>query len=470
MRNAPVPPAARGRRALSSGVVPSPSSPRRRAVARAVVARSLPLAAVVACARRPAPAPRPTPAPLRAAVGTAPGPAAVTAAGSLRLDLNWGVDTAAIARAYVGGNRPSPVGAVVAAWRAYLDDRPDSLHASAYWSAAEQRRLAPGAEYDFTRAFVFQGRNWARGVRLTVLDVHPAAPDSAAWELRTLFARVGADSAVRVLAIVRTRVVREDGRWVLASPLAAATAGWARERVGRIAYVHAPGRPFDRARATRAARFVDSLAVAFAVAPPDSIQYLVAGSPEEAQRVVGLEWALPTPGIAHAASAFLYSGDPTLGEFYAHELAHVVLAPAIGAGVPGMAQEGLATWVGGSLGRDFPTLMREYGAFLRGRPEVTLSGIVRGAYDYDAGWRPAAALLFALVHEHGGMPAVLALLAELARPAAVLFLNPDERFAEASARALGVPRPTLDDVVRARALRYAVPTAAAPRGAPVGGW
>jgi hypothetical protein len=374
----------------------------------------------------------------------------------VRLDVNWGVDTAAVARDYTGGNRANPVPGVLAAWRAYLGDRPDSLHPSPHWSAAEQRALAPGAEYDLTRPFLFQGRDWARGLRLTVLDVLPAEPDSSAWQLRTLFAAVGGDSAVRALGVVRTRVVREGGGWVLAGSLAAATRGWRRERVGRLAYLSAPAVAFDRARAARAARFVDSLAAAFGVAPPDSIGYLVAGSPDEAQRALGMEWTLATPGRAYAANRFVYSGNPALGEFYAHELAHVVLDPLAGGVVPAMAQEGVATWVGGSLGRDFPSLMREYGAFLRARPEVTLSGIVRGDYEYDAGWRPAGALLFQMVHERGGMPAVRALLAEMARrPQPVLYLNPSERFADAAARALGVARPALDVLARARALRYA---------------
>ena len=229
-----------------------------------------------------------------------------------------------------------------------------------------------------------------------------------------------------------------------------------REHVGRIAYTVAPGHAFDRTRATRAARFVDSLAAAFGVAPPDSVAYLVAGSPDEAQRALGMEWTLAVPGRAYVANRFLYSGDPSLGEFYAHELAHVVLAPAATGAVPGMAHEGLATWVGGSLGRDFPSLMREYGAFLRGRPAVTLTGVVRDEYEFDAGWRPAGALLFQLVYERGGMPAVRALLADLGRrPQPVLYLNSNEAFAAAVARALGVERAALDGVLRERALRYA---------------
>jgi hypothetical protein len=41
------------------------------------------------------------------------------------------------------------------------------------------------------------------------------------------------------------------------------------------------------------------------------------------------------------------------------------------------------------------------------------------------------------------------------RPQPVLYLNPSERFAGAVARALGVARPALDVLARARALRYA---------------
>jgi hypothetical protein len=289
-----------------------------------------------------------------------------------------------------------------------------------------------------------------------VLDVLPATADSSAWTIRTLLARADSARDVTVLGLVRSRVVREGGRWVLASPLAEATRGWRRVRIGRLAYVVSPGHAFDGARAARAARFVDSLAAAFGVAPPDSVTYLVAESADAAQRALGLEWAGETPGRAYVSNRFLYSGNPRLGEFYAHELAHVVLDAVAGAAVPGMAQEGVATWVGGSQGREFPALMREWGAFLRARPQITLTGIVRGAYDYDAGWRPVAALLFQLVYERGGMPAVRALLRDLAgRPRATAFDAQNEAFAAAAARALRVNRAALDSVVRGRALRYA---------------
>jgi hypothetical protein len=421
--------------------------------------------AVAACAGARTPPRAGAPAPAPGANVPVAADAAPAARAGVRLDVNWGIDTAAVEQNYTGGNRPNPVREVLAAWRAYLDDRPDSLHASPHWSAAEQRALPPGAEYDLTRGFVFQHRDWARRTRVTVLDVLPAAPDSSAWQLRTLFATVGADSAVRTTGIVRTRVAREGGRWVLASPFAAAAREWRRERVGRVAYVVAPGGGFDRARAERAGRFVDSLARAFAVPAPDSITYLVAGSPDEAQRALGMEWALETPGRAYVPNRFVYSGDPRLGEFYAHELAHLVLDPVVARGTPGMAQEGLATWAGGSVGRDFPALAAEYGRFLRGRPDVTLSGVVRGDYAFDAGWRPAAALVLQLVYERGGMRGVRALLAELGGRGPVLYFNPDERFAATAARAVGVERAALDGLVRARALAYADSAGAAPRRA-----
>ena len=446
--------------------MPKPcSTPDRR---RRLPPGGLALAVVAACAGARA-APRGTaPAPAAPAKPPVAAAAVPAARAGVRLDVNWGIDTAAVEQNYTGGNRRNPVREVLAAWRAYLDDRPDSLHATPHWSAAEQRALPPGAEYDLTRGFVFQHRDWARRTRVTVLDVLPAAPDSSAWQLRTLFATVGADSAVRTIGIVRTRVAREGGGWVLASPFAAVARGWRRERVGRLAYVVAPGRGFDRARAESADGFVDSLARAFGVAPPDSITYLVAGSPDEAQRALGMEWALETPGRAYVPNRFVYSGDPRLGEFYAHELAHLVLDPGLGRGTPGMAQEGLATWAGGSVGRDFPALAAEYGRFLRGRPDVTLSGVVRGDYAFDAGWRPAGALVFQLVYERGGMGGVRALLADLGGRGPVLYFNPDERFAAAAARALGVERAALDGLVRARAVAYADSAAAAGRGgAPV---
>jgi hypothetical protein len=93
-----------------------------------------------------------------------------------------------------------------------LQDRP--THSTpAHTGAPPSSAGLPPAEYDFTRGFVFSTPN---GERLAPHRARRPAGDrdSSAWTIRTLLARADSARDVTVLGLVRSRVVREGGRWV----------------------------------------------------------------------------------------------------------------------------------------------------------------------------------------------------------------------------------------------------------------
>jgi hypothetical protein len=87
-----------------------------------------------------------------------------------------------------------------------------------------------------------------------------------------------------------------------------------------------------------------------------------------------------------ATNRMVLTGDGAGGEAYRHELVHIVLQPLHTERTHALIGEGIATWLGGSLGSDFPALMREHAAFLRAHPETTLD---RRQLDTD--WTDVAA-------------------------------------------------------------------------------
>jgi hypothetical protein len=94
-----------------------------------------------------------------------------------------------------------------------------------------------------------------------------------------------------------------------------------------------------------------------------------------------------------------------------HELAHTVLDSLTKAWhTPFALDEGLAVWLGGSRGRDFPTLMRDLAADLRARPSLTLDTLLGSPSPSDTLAYPAAAALLQIAYERGKMPQVVALL------------------------------------------------------------
>lgn len=315
-----------------------------------------------------------------------------------RVAPGFGVDTTSAAWSDLPWHGAVPE--IYRAWREYLLNEPGSLSPNPRWSASEQQRWPA---YDLTSGIAYHGAS------ATVVDIRPVredAPDE--FVVKTLFSRVlGEDRAVKPVALTRVYALRENGEWVFGNALTRLTSDWERVQVGPIEYVVEPGRELDRTRAERAVAFADSLSLTFDVPKLQDLTYYVASSPESLHRIMGVDWTFGGLGYGYAAGANhqIFSGDPTFGEENRHELSHVLLGSLLSEGpTHALISEGIATWLGGSMGRTFSELLAEYADYLRVYPEITIDSVL--AANNDEGLRPTGAVLLQLVHDHGGVPAV----------------------------------------------------------------
>jgi hypothetical protein len=202
---------------------------------------------------------------------------------------------------------------------------------------------------------------------------------------------------------------REAGRWVLANALPRLTRHWHRDTVGTITYVVDPALQFDRRRAERGMTFADSVSLAFGVPRLAPITYYVASSLDRVYEIIGLssEQKLgPGGGLAQPVNRLLFSGIPSVGEDYRHELAHLVLAPlASGGRTWAFISEGVPTWLGGTSGMTFGEATRHLHRFLVARPTLTLDSLVAGSSPTIERYA-AGAVLVDLVFRAGGIRAV----------------------------------------------------------------
>jgi hypothetical protein len=272
--------------------------------------------------------------------------------------------------------------------------------------------------------------------------------------IRTIVGAIGdSGRAFYPLALYRVYAVRDHGRWVLANPLPRETRKWRHEKIGRITFVFPPSHAFDRHRAEGAAHFVDSLARAWALTPPRTIEYYFTDDPKETLRSEGLEF-YPAPdtvwGTASTANNQVFVGSSQDGESYRHELAHLVFTPFVSAHHPSrLVNEGLATWTGGSAGLRFRQLMPALSRYLAAHPTLTLEQIwadaPRREGSLDVGY-DGFAVLCELVYAQGGLAGITA-LADAGRDSAAV-LN-------TAARIIGVPRARLDEAWRDRTAELA---------------
>jgi len=266
--------------------------------------------------------------------------------------------------------------------------------------------------------------------------------------IRTLVGSVDSTSAFRPLALYRTYAIHEGGRWMLANALQLQTRTWRHERIARVTFVFPSGVSFNRARAAGAAAFVDSLAHAWSLTPPDSIGYYFTDNPKDTQRALGLDY-IPAPdtawGLSDTQHDIVFIGSSRSGEDYRHELAHLVLVPFVRAHPPArLVNEGLATWTGGSAGLRFRELIPALRRYLEAHPDLTLEQIMadspRREGSLDVGY-DGFAVLCELVYAKSGLAGITALADAGRDPTAVL---------AAAAHAVGVPVEELDQAWRAR--------------------
>jgi hypothetical protein len=336
--------------------------------------------------------------PLRSAIG-AQVPDAALPTGSVRVGIRVDTSTA-------------PRREIFALWRRYLADGPDRFKPNPAWSRTETQRWPL---FDLTAPWVYFSAPGYPRPEPTVLSIEPAEPGrDDVYVIRTLFTTTDSlTHGVLPVALNRVYAVREDGRWVLANALPRLTAGWSRARRGVITFVYPPTHRFDAARAERSAQFVDSLSRVFGVRRPPNIEFYVLDRPEELSRILGLDLALPETnnGRAYPTNNLIFSGLPVYGEWYPHELTHLVLWPLVRERRASMTMdEGLAHWLGGSKGKPFSTLMRELEDDLEARPDLVLDSLVGPGGRRDSVANRAAAALLKLAHDRGGIDAVKAVL------------------------------------------------------------
>jgi hypothetical protein len=328
--------------------------------------------------------------------------APATGQGVPRVDTGWGLDLEAASWADHSWHAAVPE--IYAAWRQYLLRDPHLQAPTEFWSAAEQEKWPA---YDLTASLAYQG------MPATVVEITPADNTASAFVVRTLFASVaGAERTVRPLALTRVWAVREGGQWVFANALPRLTASWRREVVGPITYLIHPDVAFSSARAASAVAFADSLAARLNLPTLEAVTYIVAPSPTELHRAMGIDWTLGGRGFGYAApwNRMILSGSGVFGEENRHELVHYVLGPVLEERqTHGIVNEGLATWLGGTRDMAYRDLLKEYSSYLGENPSVGLNEVLVGDGP-DRGWYPAGAVLVQMVYESGGWPAVRQLL------------------------------------------------------------
>lgn len=322
------------------------------------------------------------------------------------------------------------VGDVVRLVRAYLANPDSSARSRGLWSTAT----------DFDRRVGDLTSEAYQGFPATIVSVASDGPGDSVYVVRVLYA--DADSSRRsisLLALQRLYAVRESGapfRFRLTGALPRLTREWEQRTRGRITFWYAPGQHPNPAKISHVSSFVDSVAILFQVPPPKHLDMYVGRSLEEVQRAIGLDF-FPSAsadrgrGGRAMSAGILLVGNPALGEAYLHELAHVILGPTFPIRNR-LFNEGVATWLGGSRGRNPQETYARLRVIQAARPALTLQQVLRNdipdatAEEMTDAFNATGALVVDAVYRRRGITGLRALAQLSNDPNALLPALPAE--------------------------------------------
>lgn len=290
------------------------------------------------------------------------------------VSLGFGVDTTI-----------ADVGNIVALVRAYLSKPDSSARSRGLWSTSSSFDRRVG---DVSAGDAYQG------FPATVLGIIPSGLGDSVYVVKLLHAT--ADSGGRrisPLALQRLYAVRESDApfsFRLSASLPRLTKNWERRSEGGVTFWYAPGQRPNVRKIQSSIRFIDSVGTLFQVSVPEHLNVYIAGTIDEAQRAVGLDFMVEASGPGGGRggrslpSGIILVGDPAIGEAYFHEFVHAVLGPTLRP-ANGLLGEGIPTWLGGSQGRTPPEMY----AFLKQEQDADPSLTLAGVINYDFAARPA---------------------------------------------------------------------------------
>lgn len=322
---------------------------------------------------------------------------------------------------------------VLITWMNYLRSRPDSLYNNPYWVQSERQQLP---EFDLTRNWIFQSPDMLRRYQPTILSVEN---EGALRCIRTMFTYAD-NNGVAPLAFHRVYAEQHSGQWYLKGAWSVLTQNWNRTTYGKITYVYSGKNTLNSTLARKASQWCDSLASAFELNLAES-RVFVCENRDELARVLGLDYFIAPPhGITYQENAMMFSGLGT--PWHPHELAHLVFAQYSTTHV--LLKEGIATWVGGSLGDSYPALVQQFVKKYSVTP-FRIQDVLNKSVEESQTFYTIGAVLCNAVYDIGGAESVRLLLSAPA--------TDDGLFATVS-RLLNIQPDNLDDYVMRKAKQY----------------
>tara|TARA_R110002051_G_scaffold63132_5_gene114922 strand:- start:25896 stop:27083 length:1188 start_codon:yes stop_codon:yes gene_type:complete len=250
----------------------------------------------------------------------------------------------------------------------YISSNPANLKNSKYWSLEEQRS---NNKFDFLES-EFQPSLYM-GLPVHVLSIKSI---HGLYEIKAQFSYCKEDGTPYILAIVNYYAKKENGEFKLFNALSINKLDWNCTNLGLVDYYYPKYYHFDIKKAEELNLFMQKICKNLDV-KPKPFEYYMADDYDEIQTLKGIDYYIGMGGEASpkgkASDNKAYCGG--LGENYFHEVFHVQIDESY----PNKhfwVSEGLATFLGGSRGRELEWHLKKVNAYLLKHPELNLNDLL----------------------------------------------------------------------------------------------
>lgn len=299
-------------------------------------------------------------------------------------------------------------------WVDFLRTKDDSAGAT-YWNDDEVKKYGPTSYFLLKNELDFGGDNFLESLSYSTIKVLQVKQNAGFFKITSLveFEPKGAASNIQYMFHVYAK--EQQGGFKLYNAIGINTALLLNHAdIGYIRYHYPKSHVFNRALAQKQSELITKFAKNFDV-QPDTIQYYFGSGHEELDNIKGLDFIIGNSGRqspfgkADPANKIVYSSG--LGEYYPHELIHVILHkkykhPHL------WFEEGVATYFGMSRGKDLAWHLKKVNAYLLLHPGLDLNDLTKlqnldatTAFKYALG-----GFLIQYAYEKGGYASIKMLL------------------------------------------------------------
>lgn len=328
-------------------------------------------------------------------------------------------------------------------WIEFLKTKDDSTGAK-YWNDAEVKKYGDTSYFLLENELDFGMDNFLELLSHSTIKVLQVKQNADLFKISSFMEFKPEAATSNVPYMFHVYVKGQNGSFKLYNAIGINTELYLNHAtIGYIRYHYPKSHTFNRALAQKQSDFVTKFAKDFDV-QPDTVQYYFGSNHEELDKIKGLDFITGNSGEqlpfgkADAANKIVYSSG--LGEYYPHEVIHVLLYKKYKK-MHLWFEEGTATYFGMSRGKDLDWHLKKVNAYLLLHPELDLNDLTRlqnmdatTAYKYALG-----GFLIQYAYEKGGYPLIKTLLNAG---------NTDAEFYNALKEHLGLEQSTLNTFFR----------------------